>query len=210
MALFLSAQPSGEKEVDDRFPETGSSSLNQFHETFIVATTSSGVVIIDQHAAHERIVFEELMDSFTHGDVAVQRLLFPITVSVTHQEESILQEYGSLLAKFGFDIEPFGERMYLIQTVPAIEPGYDVEESFHTILGDLSEQGGHEKNQYERIARVIACRTAIKAGVPLHEEQMTEIVDRLFACELPYSDIHGRATIVEISLDELNRRFGRS
>ncbi len=209
MALFHSAQTKQEHETDDWQPEVRASTLNQFHGTFIVTTTGSGILIVDQHAAHERIVFEELMSSFVKEGVSVQRLLFPITISLTHQEMSVVEEYGSLLGKFGFELEPFGDRMYLLQAVPAIEPGFDVEESFHDILRDLAEQGGHEKNQYERIAKVIACRTAIKAGVPLHEEQMSELVDRLFACELPYSDIHGRATIVEVGLDELNRRFGR-
>ncbi len=210
MALFMSAQLSP---TDDLIPDEESGTEKpvfiQLHQTYIVATTDSGIVVIDQHSAHERIIYEELMGVFTKGNVDAQRLLFPITIQMSHQEEIILEEYRSLLTRFGFDLEQFGERTYLLQSVPAISPGFDVEVALHAILGDLSDKGMHEMNQYEKLAKVIACRTAIKAGMPLNESFMSELLDGLFATSLPYSDIHGRPTIVQIDLNELNRRFGR-
>lgn len=211
MALFMSAaageskSPVGEEEAGAERPV-----LFQLHQTYIVATTDSGLVVIDQHSAHERIIYEELINSFLKDSVDAQRLLFPLTVHLSHNEETILQEYLSLLQKFGFQAEPFGDRTYLLQAVPAITPGFDVESSFHSILGDLSGKGMHEMNQYERLAKVIACRTAIKAGTPLVREMMSELLDGLFATDLPFSDIHGRPTVVQIDLGELNRRFGRT
>jgi DNA mismatch repair protein MutL len=211
MALFMQADPSsGTATEGGREILREKSPLTQIHQTYIVATTESGIVIIDQHAAHERIVYEELMRAFQSGSVDAQRLLFPLTVSLSHQEDIVLKEYMSLLDKFGFEMEPFGERTYLIQAIPSLNPGVDIETALHSILADLSEKGAHEMNQYERLAKVIACRTAIKAGEQLTEAQMSEILDCLFMTELPFSDIHGRPTLVHIDLEELKRRFGRS
>jgi DNA mismatch repair protein MutL len=210
MALFVKAATSGGADAREQEDLRGRASLTQLHQTYIVATTESGIAVIDQHAAHERIVYEELMKSFTSGSVDSQRLLFPVSVSLSHQEDIVLKEYASLLAKFGFEAEPFGDRTYLLQAIPSIGHGFDVENVFHSILADLSDKGAHELNQYERLAKVIACRTAIKAGEDLTSGQMSEIIDYLFMTRLPYSDIHGRPTLVHIDLEELKRRFGRT
>ncbi|MFQ6103209.1 MAG: DNA mismatch repair endonuclease MutL [Candidatus Glassbacteria bacterium] len=211
MALFMNTAASRKDSPTQAQESMGKEALlTQLHRMYIVATTEAGIAVVDQHAAHERIIYEELIEAFQKGNVDSQRLLFPLTIYLSHQEEMVLEEYGSLLNKFGFLVEPFGDNTYLLRAVPSVNPGYDIESSIHSILSDLSEKGMHEMNQYERIAKVISCRTAIKAGVTLHQDQMSEMLDALFATKLPYSDIHGRPTIIYIDLDELERRFGRS
>lgn len=211
MALFMRAhtlEGSGLPREEEALRERPF--LAQLHQTYIVATTESGIAVIDQHAAHERIIYEELLKAFQGGGVDAQRLLFPVTVSLSHQEDIVLGEYMTLLGKFGFEIESFGERTYLLQAIPSTGPAFDVEAAFHSIIADLSEKGMHEMNQYERLAKVISCRTAIKAGEQLTQAQMAEVMDCLFMTSLPYSDIHGRPTLIHIDLEELRKRFGRS
>ncbi len=186
--------------------------LWQVHDTYIIAETRSGMLIIDQHSAHERILFEALMRDFDAGGRSSQRLLFPITLRLSPSEYAVVEDIQSLLEQAGFEAEPFGGRTVIVHAAPNPHPWFDAERCLREMLAELAE--GSEltrsaRNQYERLAMTFACKAAVKAGQRLSEQEMRELFDDLFATELPYHDVHGRPTIVRLSLDELERRFGR-
>ncbi|MFO7260439.1 MAG: DNA mismatch repair endonuclease MutL [bacterium] len=187
-------------------------SLWQVHDTYILAETRSGLLIIDQHSAHERVLFEETMRRLTDGGAVGQRLLFPITLRLSPAEQAIIDDIQPFLARAGFEIEAFGGRTIIVHAVPQPHPHFDPERCLREMLAELatgSELTRAARNQHERIAMTFACKAAIKAGQPLSEAEMHELFDRLFATELPSHDVHGRPTIVRLSLQELERRFGR-
>jgi DNA mismatch repair protein MutL len=186
--------------------------LWQIHDTYILAETRSGLLIIDQHAAHERILFEALMRDFDAGGRPSQRLLFPITLKLSAAEYAMAEDMRSLLARAGFETEPFGGRTVIVHAAPNPHPWFDAERCLRQMLAELAE--GSEltraaRNQYERLAMTFACKAAIKAGQALSRQEMLRLFDELFDTELPYHDVHGRPTVVRLSTDELARRFGR-
>src|SRR5690606_36378624 len=187
-------------------------SLWQVHDSYIIAETRSGLLIIDQHSAHERVLFEEAMRRLTDGGAESQRLLFPITLRLSHAEQANADEVRPFLARAGFEIEAFGGRTIIVHAVPRPHPHFDPERCLRDMLAELaagSELTRAARNQHERIAMTFACKAAIKAGQPLSDAEMQELFERLFATELPSHDVHGRPTIIRLSLQELERRFGR-
>jgi DNA mismatch repair protein MutL len=186
--------------------------LWQIHDTYILAETRSGLLIIDQHSAHERILFHELMDRFSEGGVTSQRLLFPITLRLSPAEYSVVDSLGTMFEKAGFEIEPFGGRTVIVSAAPNPHPYFDTERCLREMISELtagSELTRAATNQHERIAMMFACKGAIKAGQTLDRAEMEELFDKLFVTDLPYHDVHGRPTVVRLSLGELERRFGR-
>ena len=217
-ALFMSARPASataaEQEVGDdaAAEEAPRPALWQVHDSYIIAETRSGLLIIDQHSAHERVMFERLMRAFESDGLPGQRLLFPLTLRLSAQEYAVFDDNRALFAAAGFDVEPFGDRTVIVSTVPAPHPYFDAERCLREMVAELahgSELTRAAHNQHERIAMTFACKAAIKAGQKLSDEEMLELFDRLFETELPSHDVHGRPTIIRLSLGELERRFGR-
>ncbi|MFQ5688652.1 MAG: DNA mismatch repair endonuclease MutL [Gemmatimonadota bacterium] len=187
--------------------------LWQLHRTYILSSTRDGLLIIDQHSAHERILYEEIMRRFTEGGGEAQHLLFPLTLRLSPAEHSAAQELTGLLRRIGFQIEPFGDRTLLVRAAPHPHSRFDPERCLRDMIRELTDGSplvDSARNQHERIAKSMACKGAIKAGEALSHDEMTELLDRLFATELPGHDVHGRPTVVRLTLRELARRFGRS
>ncbi len=186
--------------------------LWQLHRTYILAPVRGGLVILDQHAAHERILFEEAMGRF-HGAPGVsQQLMFPALVDLSRDQFELLLELGPWLKQLGWDLRPLGPPTVVIQGAPgglkAERPGQLLQD----LLDGVSEstgRGAHE-DLAEHLARSFACHAAIKAGDALTQTEMRALVDRLFATSRPHGDPHGRVTFVRLELDELHRRFGRA
>jgi DNA mismatch repair protein MutL len=198
------AEPTGEK-----IPALAS--VWQLHNSFIFVQTRGGCLVIDQHAAHERILYEQLMDRLNGSKVSSQRLLFPATFHLPPEERVAAEQFSPLLEQAGFDIEQFSGNTVVVRSVPAIKNLGRVEEYFRDILRDLADEGGGSTGtRHQALARSLACRAAIKAGTELGQREMSDLIDKLFATDLPYADVHGRNTIVKLELDEINRRFGRS
>jgi DNA mismatch repair protein MutL len=186
--------------------------LWQMHDSYILAETRTGVLIIDQHSAHERILFQQIMAAFDRGGMPSQRLLFPITLRLTPAEYSLVVDARELFERTGFEIEPFGGRTVIMHAAPAPHPWFNAERCARDMIAELtagSELTRSARTQYERMAMTFACKGAIKAGQRLSPREMEEVFERLFATELPYHDVHGRPTVIRLSLDELERRFGR-
>jgi len=234
MALFLSGAPGregeGTKEKEDGAEGAGTPEaeereilqgvsqesrprLWQIHDTYILAETREGLLIIDQHAAHERVLFQRLMEAFEGEGEESQRLLFPLTLRLARAEVRQIRELRGLLARAGFDVEEFGGETVILHSVPTPHPYFEAERCFREMVAELAE--GSElvrsaRNQHERIAMTFACKGAVKAGQRLDLREMEELFDALFATELPFHDVHGRPTIVRLSKGELERKFGRS
>lgn len=187
--------------------------LLQVHNSFILAETRDGLIIVDQHAAHERILYERIMARFKSGGAEGQRLLFPFTIRLTRQELDAVKSVSELLARLGFEVEPFGSDAILVQAVPSPHPHFDAERCIREMIRELahgSDLTRAARNQNERVAMSFACKGAIKAGQKLAPEEMQDLFDQLFATPLPYHDVHGRPTVVRLGLRELQRKFGRS
>ncbi|HSW31526.1 MAG TPA: DNA mismatch repair endonuclease MutL [Longimicrobiales bacterium] len=187
--------------------------LWQLMNTWILAETRDGLLLVDQHSAHERILYERLMGAFGAEGQESQRLLFPLTLRLTPAEVAQVAELSGLLARAGFEVEGFGGDAVIVHAVPDPHPWFQAERAFREMIHELthgSELVRSARNQHERIAKTFACKSAIKAGQRLTDAEMEELFDRLFATELPHHDVHGRPTIVRLSRGELERRFGRS
>jgi len=186
--------------------------LWQIHDMYILAETRSGLLIIDQHSAHERVLFQQLMRAFGNGGENSQRLLFPITLRLSASEYAVVESLTPLFDRAGFEIEPFGGRTVIVHSAPNPHPYFNPERCLREMVAELaagSELTRAAHNQHERIAMTFACKGAIKAGQHLSHREIGELFEQLFATDLPYHDVHGRPTIVRLSLDELERRFGR-
>lgn len=199
--------------ADIAMPEVERPRLWQVHRMYILAETRDGLLIIDQHSAHERVLFERLMNAYGRGGETTQRLLFPLTIRLTPEELAQVEEVQGLLARAGFEVEGFGKDTVIVQGVPNPHHWFDAERCFREMIDELT-QGTSDlmrsaRNQHERIAMTFACKSAIKAGQKLSENEMHELFDALFATELPHHDVHGRPTIVRLSSVELERKFGR-
>ena len=167
---------------------------------------------VDQHSAHERVLFQRLMDAFAEGGQTGQRLLFPITLRIGKAEYDQVESLSGLLSRAGFEVEGFGGDTIIVQAVPDPHPYFDAERCLREMVEELthgSELVRSARNQHERIAMTFACKGAIKGGQKLAPDEMQELFDSLFATELPYHDVHGRPTIVRLTKAELERKFGR-
>jgi DNA mismatch repair protein MutL len=220
LALFVSRAETDSAELEsqsldatiaDRDPAR--SGPWQIQDSYILMPTRGGLLVIDQHSAHERILYEQTMDRFGGAAGESQRLLFPITLRLSPPEYSAAEELSGMLRALGFELESFGERTVIVHAVPLLHPRFDAEASLRAMIHELthgSELVNSARNQHERIAKSLACKSAIKAGQRLARAEMEELVDRLFATELPGHDVHGRPTVLRLTPDELARRFGRS
>ena len=186
--------------------------LWQVLNTYVLAETREGLIIIDQHSAHERILFERLSRAFGESGQTAQRLLFPLTIRLSKAEYEQVEALTGILNRVGFEVEGFGGNTIIVHAVPDPHPYFDPERCLREMIDDLvagSDLTRSAKNQHEKIAMTFACKGAIKAGQRLSEREMQELFDQLFATELPYHDVHGRPTIVRLSKSELERKFGR-
>jgi DNA mismatch repair protein MutL len=215
MALFTAGRVEDLHEADGLPVDVGvqRTRLWQALRTYVLAETRDGLLIVDQHSAHERVLFEFMMRAFESGGLESQRLLFPLTLRLTAAECAVVSDLRGLLARAGYEVEGFGADTVIVHAVPNPHPYFDAERAFREMIQELthgSELVRSVRNQHERIAMSFACKGAIKAGQVLSDGEMEELFDQLFSTELPHHDVHGRPTIVRLSRAELGRRFGRS
>ena len=186
--------------------------LWQLHRTYILAPVRGGLVIVDQHAAHERILFEQARARLEGAAGTSQQLLFPTLVDLSQSQFDLVLELGPWLQQLGWDLSPLGAPSVVVRGVPpeisADHPGRFLQD----VLDGVSEATGKTSDQdvAEHLARTYACHAAVKAGDVLSPPEMRALVDRLFATSQPHGDPHGRVTFVRLDLEELHRRFGRS
>jgi len=184
--------------------------LVQVFDSYIMYEGPDGVIIVDQHSAHERVLYEAVMLQLRGEGAPAQRLLLPLTLDLTDEELDAFEAHGEELRCVGFEAEAFGGRTVVVHAVPTPHPRFDAGACFKEMVADLARgRFGGWANRLERFAATYACQAAVKAGDRLGEREMRELLLRLFATDLPPHDVHGRATIVQLPREELERRFGR-
>jgi DNA mismatch repair protein MutL len=184
--------------------------LTQLFDTYIAYQSAEGVVFVDQHSAHERVLFEAVMEALSGAGAPSQRLLLPATVELTDEELDALERHRDALERVGYAVEAFGGNTVALQAVPTPHPRFDAVACFREMIADLARgRFGGWNNPLERFGATYACRAAVKAGQRLSQPEMRELLLRLFATDLPPHDVHGRSTIVQLPREELERRFGR-
>ncbi len=181
----------------------------QVHNKYIISQVKSGLTIIDQHVAHERILYEKALASIEKGVGVSQQLLFPHKVELSPEDYSVLLEILVFLNQIGFEIVEFGERTLLINAVPADIKAGSEGRVLGEIIDNFRETNGKEVPAHRALAASFGCKAAIKAGEKLTQEEMISLVERLFTTEYPYFCPHGRPIIINLTLDELDKRFER-
>ncbi len=196
-------------ESDEETPEHDTL-IWQVHDRYILTQIRSGLLLIDQNAAHERILYERALRNLESGFGLSQQLLFPQTLEFSPADFALIEELMPELRALGFDLELFSGRTVVVRGVPDdIRPGDE-----RTMLEDLLAQ--YKANlplrlpSRENLARSVARRNAIRPGTRLTEKQMRTLIDQLFLCETPYVSPTGRPTMIRLTLEELERRFGRA
>ncbi len=183
----------------------------QLHNKYILSQIKSGLMIIDQHVAHERILYEKVLTRFEADFPFSQQLIFPKTLNLDPGQIGILKEIQSHLIKLGFDLKFFGQNTIVIDGVPDDIKGGSEEK---VLLELIDEYKTNEREKdldiKDNVAKSYSCKAAIKAGDKLSEREMRLLIDQLFATSMPYVCPHGRPIVVKISLDEFDRRFGRT
>jgi DNA mismatch repair protein MutL len=178
----------------------------QLHQSYILIQIRGGMVVVDQHAAHERILFNRAKRSIGGDGATVQSLLFPATLDLTPEEYERFEELADLLPELGFEVEPFGTRSIIVRGIPAGVRNWSDGGLLQEILGE--QRAG--RGAVEDFLKTYACRAAVKAGTKLSVEEMEDLTDQLFATEFPFTCPHGRPTMLRVELTDLERRFNRT
>lgn len=194
----------------DEPEERGVVSLWQLHGSYIIGQTGNGLVIIDQHAGHERILYEAALEHMKEGGGGSQQLMFPQVMDLSASEYEILMEMLPYMEKLGFDLRQMSRRTISVYGIPESVSEWRDGGLLRDMLEQCASGGRAQGDLYEEVAKSYACHAAVKAGQTLSLKEMNVLVDRLFATGTPHGDPHGRPTYLQISLSELERRFGRS
>jgi DNA mismatch repair protein MutL len=181
--------------------------IGQMGGTYIIAEGPDGMYLIDQHAAHERVLYERFFRLRREGSPEVQGLLEPLSLDVSPRQRAAIAEQTEALAQHGFEIEPFGESAYVLRSVPRTLASGDVRQAVSEFLDTMLEEG--EGDRRDRVAMSLACHGAIRAGKTLSLEEMRELVRQLEESDAPNTCPHGRPTMIHLSADVLAREFGR-
>ncbi len=182
--------------------------LGQAGTTYIIAEGPQGLYLIDQHAAHERVMYERFVDQLRREEKPMQPLLAPVPLELTPAQQSLVTVYMQALRQQGFEIEPFGPGSYLLRAAPADLRRDDPSRAFVELL-DLLTREDAPTDPIGRVAASLACHAAVRAGQSLSDAEMRDLIRQLEACETPQTCPHGRPTMLHLSADELARRFSR-
>ena len=184
--------------------------LFQLRRTYIAFEHEDGLVLIDQHSAHERVLYEQFMHTLESGAAPAQRLLLPLTLHLGPAEGEAFDSNREYLERLGFEVEGFGGHTLIVNTVPMPHRRFDAERCLRETLDSLTgDRVAGAAAKHERLAATVACKAAIKAGEELSQGEMRALFAALRDTTLPAHDVHGRSTIVNLTWDEVERRFGR-
>jgi len=185
--------------------------LGQFRDTFIIAIDDEGIAIVDQHVAHERVLFEQVMEKLTSGALESQRLLTPLLIELSPAERQALIPHAATLEKFGVEIEEFGGDSVRLSALPAVLDPAECEAAIRALASDLEglDRGSRVEEALRRIAATMACHAAVKANYPLTMEKMRYILEELR--RTAYSSVcpHGRPVVLRITRREIEKNFQR-
>ena len=186
--------------------------ISQIGNTYIIAESESSMYLIDQHAAHERINYEKLKKTKDNRPNESQALLDPKIIELSQKDAAILDEKKELLKATGFDIEPYSDNSFSVRAIPVILGKQYSESNVTDVINDIIEASKVTgiDNLKDSIIKMIACKASIKAGERLTDKQMLDILKELDTCDAPYTCPHGRPTIIEMTMKEIEKRFKRT
>ena len=180
-----------------------------FSDLFVVAFSADAIFIIDQHAAHERILYEQALAAFDREQLVSQKLLFPVNIELDPGASHVAHAAMTDLNSLGFEIRPFGSRSVAVYAAPAVARDSNPEKLLRHMIDDMEGLDAGSEKIHKKLAQSFACRAAIKSGNRLTEEEMAALIADLFRCRNPYVCPHGRPTLIKLSKSELEKRFGR-
>jgi len=184
--------------------------VGQIGATYLVAEGPDGLYLIDQHAAHERVLFEKLMAQRNRQNTPSQALLSPQTVQFPPAQATLLQDQIGVLQDFGFDVAPFGPNTFQVRAMPALFGGADPAAALWALVEDFEEDEAPLQNQIEaRVAGRVCKRLAVRGGMALSPDEQRALLTDLENCDSPRTCPHGRPTMIHLSVDLLERQFGR-
>ncbi len=208
--LFDDPDPSGERHAATTGDVVAVPHLVQLRRTYLLYEHDDGVVLIDQHSAHERVLYERFTQQMSGGGASSQRLLMPETVHLSPRDAESLEGHRDALSKLGFELEPFGGHSVIVHAVPTPHRRFDALRCLRETLATLSgDRGATVHAGHELLVATVACKAAVKAGEPLLPDEMAALFRALVSTALPAHDVHGRSGIIRLTWDELDRRFGR-
>ncbi len=182
--------------------------LYQVHGTYIVSHIKSGYILVDQQAAHERILFENYLETLSKNEPSTQKELFPKTINLNPADAALLKDLVPQINKLGFDIQDFGKDAFVIHGVPTdLKSGQNEQKLIEQLLEQYKSNQDLDLNIQENIARSMARSSAIKKGQQMTQEEMRELVDKLFACAMPFTSPNGKKCFITFEMDELAKRF---
>src|SRR5215216_964114 len=184
--------------------------IGQIGATYLVAEGPDGLYLVDQHAAHERVLFEKLMAQHGMKNIPAQTLLTPAVVTFPPQSASLLLSHLPVLQYLGFDVEEFGQNTFQVRAIPALFMGSDPSTALRALVEDFEEDESPLQNEIEaKLAGRVCKRMAVKAGQTLSNDEQRALLNDLEACDSPRTCPHGRPTMIHLSVDMLERQFGR-
>jgi DNA mismatch repair protein MutL len=184
--------------------------IGQIGATYLVAEGPDGLYLVDQHAAHERVLFEKLMTQHAMRNIPSQSLLTPVAVTIPPHSAQLLISQLSILQHFGFHVEEFGPNTFQVRAMPALFMGSDPSVALRALVEDFEEDESPLQNEIEaKLAARVCKRMAVKAGQALSNEEQRALLIDLEACDSPRTCPHGRPTMIHLSVDMLERQFGR-
>jgi DNA mismatch repair protein MutL len=201
-------EPSGSEKKEGLAPTIRP--LAQIQDKYILCEAPSGLMIIDQHAAHERILYEQVTPRLEREAGQSQQLIFPQTLELSPADFEVVKELHTLLERIGFQVKLFGKQTIVVEGVPPdVKAGHEAT-IFQEMLDEYKNEDRNPKSDArDRIAKSYACRAAIKAGDKLSFQEMASLLDQLFATQVAYVCPHGRPVSIRLSVEELDKRFGR-
>ncbi len=207
---LLLKTPPEEAHTAEEAPPLGYA-IEQLHGIYILAQNANGLVIVDMHAAHERIVYEQLKASYQQGDLATQPLLVPLTINVSPQDAALAEQYSEVFLKFGFRVERFGEDSIVVREIPSLLQQADVNTLVLDVLADLSMFGTSEKLEQanNELLSTMACYGSVRAHRKLTIAEMNALLREMEATVRSAQCNHGRPTWVQLSIDQLDKLFKR-
>ena len=183
--------------------------VGRFSDLYLLVQSGEDLYVVDQHTAHERVLYEETLPLIDSQGINGQNLLFPVQVELTPEQLSVFDEALELLNHSGFTVSHFGGRMVNIEAMPSILSTKPPDKTLLRVLNDISslKKAGHDLKK--AMAQSIACRSAVMAGDRLADDEAMHLVSRLLKCRDKYSCPHGRPTFIKISKADLDKQFGR-
>lgn len=189
--------------VEDKKP-------SQLHNRFIISQIKSGIIVIDQHNASERILYEKYLSSLEKNNQSIQKQLFSKTIEMTPSDFELIMEMQDEITSLGFDVREFGKNTLVLEGVPSDASMEEAEELLEKVLEQFKLNISDIRvEKRDNLARSLAKSLSIKPGVALEKKEMTVLIDELFACDMPYYSPNGYPTITTMSIEDLNKKFGR-